>query len=485
MRLHTTLLAAALVAASVTVNASNALAQTHFTSCAQNTGSRALAVITADSAPVLDGSPLSHNSEIAVFSQDGSCTGVVVWTGVNTAITIWGDDLITPAKDGLQSGDSLIYRIWNASEQVVVDGSSGQVDLVLDASEPYFRTENSFEDGAIYRVSSLVAQTSVPVAPPPAPALASPAPGAVDAALDAVVTWNQVAEAETYTVQVATSAAFSAPLVASSTQEGTSFALAGLSAGSTYHWRVRATSAGGAGAWSEVRTFTTVAADPDPEPDPDGDSEPDPDPNVDPEPEPEPDPPALPAPALVAPIAGAIDVEITPALTWSDAEADSYELHVATDEDFSDRVIDEAELTEPSFQLPTLEPSKTYYWRVRASVDGTTSTWTPASSFQTAAMTSTAAGPQETVPAETRLLPNYPNPASSSTRIPFELAESGRVEITVYDVLGRRIANLASNVYTSGKQEIDWDVSSLPSGTYFCRLVVNGTVKTQPIRVLR
>ena len=78
------------------------------------------------------------------------------------------------------------------------------------------------------------------------------------------------------------------------------------------------------------------------------------------------------------------------------------------------------------------------------------------------------------VPASFELLENYPNPFNPSTTIRFKLAIDSHVRVSVFDVLGRKIATLTDDSYTSGTHEITWDASALSSGQYFYRLEADG-----------
>jgi hypothetical protein len=87
------------------------------------------------------------------------------------------------------------------------------------------------------------------------------------------------------------------------------------------------------------------------------------------------------------------------------------------------------------------------------------------------------------VPA-TRLGHSQPNPLTPATVIPFTLAASGRVEIEFYDVMGRAVARLVDAHLAAGEHSIRWDGrgslgQSLPGGTYFYRLEVDGVVVDQ------
>ena len=66
---------------------------------------------------------------------------------------------------------------------------------------------------------------------------------------------------------------------------------------------------------------------------------------------------------------------------------------------------------------------------------------------------------------------NYPNPFNPSTTVRFTLPETAPVSLTVYDMLGRKVAVLADGVLAAGQHEVRFDASHLASGTYLYRLV--------------
>jgi len=91
----------------------------------------------------------------------------------------------------------------------------------------------------------------------------------------------------------------------------------------------------------------------------------------------------------------------------------------------------------------------------------------------TAIVTRVISGP-ETVPGSYRLGPNYPNPFNPTTNIPFELKANGRVTITVYNLLGQKVAEVVNGYYTEGKHTVLFDARGLGSGIYFYRMEANG-----------
>ena len=66
---------------------------------------------------------------------------------------------------------------------------------------------------------------------------------------------------------------------------------------------------------------------------------------------------------------------------------------------------------------------------------------------------------------------NYPNPFQSTTRIKYNLASSSRVSIVVFDIDGKKIANVLTNVkQNSGIQTVDFNAEHLKSGLYFAEI---------------
>jgi len=83
-------------------------------------------------------------------------------------------------------------------------------------------------------------------------------------------------------------------------------------------------------------------------------------------------------------------------------------------------------------------------------------------------------------PAETKLLPNYPNPFNPETWIPFQLAEPANVVISIYNVRGQlvreiELGEMSAGAYVNRDKAVYWNGRNdwgekVSSGLYFYRL---------------
>jgi len=94
------------------------------------------------------------------------------------------------------------------------------------------------------------------------------------------------------------------------------------------------------------------------------------------------------------------------------------------------------------------------------------------------------------LPTETSLSQNYPNPFNSSTRVSLALAEAGDVELSIYDITGRKIRVLLNGPLDAGYHSIVWDGltdrgEAVSSGIYFARMRQNGLQKTIKMSLLK
>lgn len=121
----------------------------HFTNCATNTGENATVLIPAASLlthPDLHYTPQAGD-EIAVFNPaDNLCVGTLVWEGTNGALTVWGDNSLTPVIDGMVTGEEMQWRVWDS-----VGNREFRVSVQYDPTPP-FHFNGTYATNRFYRL---------------------------------------------------------------------------------------------------------------------------------------------------------------------------------------------------------------------------------------------------------------------------------------------------------------------------------------------
>jgi hypothetical protein len=171
---------------------------------------------------------------------------------------------------------------------------------------------------------------------PAVPVTVSPTDSAVGQPTNALLRWNASVGALTYDVQLDTTTQFTRPISSQTLITATSVQFFSLLTNRRYFWRVRAVNTVGASAWV-VRSFTTLG----------------------------PQPPA--APILDLPLDGAVGQVLSPGFSWAVvSNADSYEIQIADNPNFTPLFAGQSGITATSFNVSGLQASTQYYWRVRA-----------------------------------------------------------------------------------------------------------------------
>lgn len=86
-----------------------------------------------------------------------------------------------------------------------------------------------------------------------------------------------------------------------------------------------------------------------------------------------------------------------------------------------------------------------------------------------------------------QLYQNYPNPFNPSTKIKFSIKETGLAKVSLFDILGKKIADVYNHVTNPGVYEIVFDAEklNLPAGIYFYELTVNDFKSTRKMIYLK
>ena len=76
-------------------------------------------------------------------------------------------------------------------------------------------------------------------------------------------------------------------------------------------------------------------------------------------------------------------------------------------------------------------------------------------------------------PVSYNLYQNYPNPFNAGTTFEFDIPSTSNINLSVFDLLGRKVALLLNSSFSPGNYKYKWDAPNLPSGIYFYRLQTN------------
>jgi hypothetical protein len=79
------------------------------------------------------------------------------------------------------------------------------------------------------------------------------------------------------------------------------------------------------------------------------------------------------------------------------------------------------------------------------------------------------------------LHPFYPNPFNPETKLVFELPEASAVSLALFDLSGRKVAEILNEWKSAGTFEVTIDASRLVSGVYFAHFKAGNFAQTQKL----
>jgi hypothetical protein len=98
---------------------------------------------------------------------------------------------------------------------------------------------------------------------------------------------------------------------------------------------------------------------------------------------------------------------------------------------------------------------------------------------------STAVNDKQISPCTFNLSQNYPNPFNPTAAIKFSIPQKGNVSLNVFDVCGKKIAELVNGEKEAGNYEVNFDASKLSSGVYFYELQSAGFFQAKKMILMK
>jgi hypothetical protein len=92
---------------------------------------------------------------------------------------------------------------------------------------------------------------------------------------------------------------------------------------------------------------------------------------------------------------------------------------------------------------------------------------------------------ESTRPDRFELHPNQPNPFNPTTLIRYDVADAGRIRLSIIDLAGRELEVLTDSHHDVGTHAIMFDATRFASGVYVCRLQSESAERIRKITLIK
>jgi len=89
------------------------------------------------------------------------------------------------------------------------------------------------------------------------------------------------------------------------------------------------------------------------------------------------------------------------------------------------------------------------------------------------------------IPLEHMLYQNYPNPFNPVTTINYQLPITNYIDLSIYNLLGQKVATLVSKHQQAGAYQVEWDARGFASGVYIYHLQAEGKILNKKMFLLK
>ena len=375
-------------------------------------------------------------------------------------------DKPTTTTEGDTAFAYVVYRSDNnppdVNDSTNIFGITGNMFLSSNDSRYSVTKGKYYAVTAIDRYSnessiSNVVSLDSPSLIPDKPVLISPSNDNQELGLSTNLVWSNTQNAERYIVQVAEDSTFSSDIILLAGEfRNNKIAFRNIIPGDEYYWRVKAFGQVGENE-SEIFHFQSGVPIP---------------------------------PILDSPPHATYNVSLTPKFSWHQTElAASYRFQLSKAVIFqTSSIIYDQTVTDTMFLITnSLDANKKYFWRVSAVNSYGASFWSDQFGFQTTPVTDVET---EKIPSEFSLSQNYPNPFNPSTEIRFSIPKSAKVELIIYDILGKEVVRLLNSDFSAGSYSTKWNGRNdsgnlVPSGMYIYKIKVDQYINSKKMILMK
>jgi len=80
---------------------------------------------------------------------------------------------------------------------------------------------------------------------------------------------------------------------------------------------------------------------------------------------------------------------------------------------------------------------------------------------------------------------SYPNPFNPTTKLSYQVEQSGDLKVSVHNILGQQVAQLYDGYQAYGNHSLVWDASNMSSGVYYITMQLNGQVENNKVMLIK
>lgn len=88
-------------------------------------------------------------------------------------------------------------------------------------------------------------------------------------------------------------------------------------------------------------------------------------------------------------------------------------------------------------------------------------------------------------PTEFSLKQNYPNPFNPTTKIGFTLPSENNVKISVYNLIGQKVAEVVNSKFSAGAHSVNFNSSNLSSGIYLYKIEAGNFTSVRKMQLMK